>query len=300
MSNEELVTQYHQAGDPAALEALYFQNMGLIRKTVLKYYQTPEDIEDAQQDAFFVLLSAADQYDPGRGASFSTFFGHMMEWTQLKRSSQLLPIRLPEYRLVNVHKLNKAEGSGMDDSQIKKFYSWTDRDLEQIRKDQNLLKTVSTEKSIAEDLTIADTIGEAEPGYEEAEDNSLYQAIWDQVNTLPESLAAVVQAHYRRGESLTSISEQRGVSVECCSQYCKKALKILGRNRYIQQIGIEKGYHSGLRAFRRSFTSSTEEAALYLYMKSGWMEYGSKHSSQLMDPCEEEKAGDTGLSEPLN
>lgn len=77
MPDNEWLCALAQAGDDAAREQLLERNMGLVRKLALELHrQTGEsvlDVEDLVQEGCIGLLSAVDQYDAGKGASFLTY-----------------------------------------------------------------------------------------------------------------------------------------------------------------------------------------------------------------------------------
>ena len=77
MPDSERLCALAQAGDDAAREQLLERNMGLVRKLALELHrQTGEsvlDVEDLVQEGCIGLLSAVDQYDAGKGASFLTY-----------------------------------------------------------------------------------------------------------------------------------------------------------------------------------------------------------------------------------
>lgn len=77
MPDNERLCALAQAGDDAAREQLLECNMGLVRKLALELHrQTGEsvlDVEDLVQEGCIGLLSAVDQYDAGKGASFLTY-----------------------------------------------------------------------------------------------------------------------------------------------------------------------------------------------------------------------------------
>ena len=77
MPDNERLCALAQAGDAAARDLLLERNMGFVRKTALELHrQAGEnglDVEDLVQEGCIGLLSAVDQYDAGKGASFLTY-----------------------------------------------------------------------------------------------------------------------------------------------------------------------------------------------------------------------------------
>ncbi|HSC51477.1 MAG TPA: sigma-70 family RNA polymerase sigma factor [Gaiellaceae bacterium] len=60
-------------GDHVARTALVEEHMGLVRSLALRYRDLGLPVEDLVQEGAIGLLSAIDDYDPGRGATFSTY-----------------------------------------------------------------------------------------------------------------------------------------------------------------------------------------------------------------------------------
>lgn len=77
MPDNERLCALAQAGDAAARDLLLERNMGFVRKTALELHRQPGesglDVEDLVQEGCIGLLSAVDQYDAGKGASFLTY-----------------------------------------------------------------------------------------------------------------------------------------------------------------------------------------------------------------------------------
>jgi RNA polymerase sigma factor (sigma-70 family) len=60
-------------GDRVARTALVEEHMGLVRSVALRYRGLGVPMEDLVQEGAIGLLTAIDEYDPDRGASFSTY-----------------------------------------------------------------------------------------------------------------------------------------------------------------------------------------------------------------------------------
>jgi RNA polymerase sigma factor (sigma-70 family) len=60
-------------GDHVARTKLVEEHMGLVRSVALRYREHGLPVEDLVQEGAIGLLTAIDEYDPSRGASFSTY-----------------------------------------------------------------------------------------------------------------------------------------------------------------------------------------------------------------------------------
>ena len=70
--SERLVARARR-GDHVARTALVEEHMGLVRSVAFRYRDLGLPVEDLVQEGAIGLLSAIDDYDAGRGASFSTY-----------------------------------------------------------------------------------------------------------------------------------------------------------------------------------------------------------------------------------
>lgn len=62
-----------QEGDPAAMEELFLMNREKIFGLAFQYVRNHQDAEDLLQEIFFRAFGSLSGFDPGRGASFSTW-----------------------------------------------------------------------------------------------------------------------------------------------------------------------------------------------------------------------------------
>lgn len=79
MTNEELVAAIQSGNDiNGNTERLYADNYGLLLKTARKFAAFAE-MDDLLQEAFFHVKTAAERYDPDRGATFATYLVSVLE-----------------------------------------------------------------------------------------------------------------------------------------------------------------------------------------------------------------------------
>lgn len=84
MTNEELAVKIQRGEDvQESLEALYLQNIGIIKKIVKKYAGI-EDPEDLMQEAFFAIRKAALLWSPAAGAGFAHYAGFWIKQILLR------------------------------------------------------------------------------------------------------------------------------------------------------------------------------------------------------------------------
>jgi RNA polymerase sigma-B factor len=116
-SNDSVLFERHQAGDPTAREDLVKRFMPLARSLARRYDRSSEPFEDLLQVASLGLLKALDRFDPEMGHPFASFavptiLGEMRRhfrdagWSvHVPRGSQerALKVRDAQERLANAH-----------------------------------------------------------------------------------------------------------------------------------------------------------------------------------------------------
>lgn len=124
------------------------------------------------------------------------------------------------------------------------------------------------------------TVGELVPGNEDVEGSildeiemqELKRVLWPMVDALPEEEKVVIYSRYQECRTLKETGEKIGASQEQVRQMQYKALRKLGRDRnrrllvfYLPEAIESVAYrHNGVVEFERTWTSSTELAALKL------------------------------------
>jgi RNA polymerase sigma-B factor len=72
-AEDQRLSRRHLAGDPQARAALVERYLPLARALAGRYRGTPEEIEDLVQVASVGLVKAVDRWDPSRGFAFTSF-----------------------------------------------------------------------------------------------------------------------------------------------------------------------------------------------------------------------------------
>ena len=107
---------------------------------------------------------------------------------------------------------------------------------------------------------------------DKVEAGELQRILWSEVDELPDELPEVIRARFQRGETLQSIGTYMGVSLERVRQIESKALRELSKphrcrklRQFLPAETERQAYrHVGISEFNRTWTSSTEFAAVML------------------------------------
>lgn len=266
MTNEMIVGRYRD-GEPGALEELYHSTRRLVSKICSQYAGAGrDDSEDLEQESFFILKEAADHYDPGAGTKFSTYLAQRLKWKLPRVINGMRGLHLPEYRMLRVSGLDKAEIRGMDRQQVMERYGWSASVYEQARSDRELLHGTSLDRIVQEDgrMSLFDLTGSGDTAFDALEDWIDNSMIWAEVSKLPEQEREIIQKKYKAGQDLREISRQTGLSYAAVTFCHQKALRALEHNARIRGIAEARAYQmTGLAAFRRTGSSVTERVALW-------------------------------------
>jgi RNA polymerase primary sigma factor len=122
-----------------------------------------------------------------------------------------------------------------------------------------------SEDATVGELTGDDTDVEGEV-VEQIQDGQLKDALWGCVDSLPDRQPEVIRKRYQQDMTLAEIGKTYGVTAEAVRQTHAKALRELRKPRNTKQlrpflpgVGI---YEGGVDSFNRTWTSSTERAAI--------------------------------------
>lgn len=285
MTNEELVDEILAGRDAADnMATLYQQNLPLINKIINNYAGLAER-EDMLQEAYLGLHAAVNGYDPAEGVAFMTYAPyHIRQAIQRYLENNGRTVRLPSFRYQQALKYKRAiasfereRGRRPNDIEIRSMLGVRQQELDEIRTAAMMVTTsLDAPAGDPEDSsTMADTIADPTNHYVDIEqqifNEELAAKLWPMVDALPSRQATVIRRTFIDQVPLKDIAADCGVSINTISSDKQAALRNLyHRRRYLSQFAIdswayERGLrHLGARAFQRTFTSTTEDAALKL------------------------------------
>lgn len=286
MTNEQLVSKIQDGIDVAEnMLRLWQQNQGLIGKIAIRY-SGYEDIEDLKQQGYIGLCDAVKGYRFEEGAKFSSYAAFWIRQSiqrYLEECSGV--IRIPvgmQGEILRVQRFCSAfereTGREASRQEICMSLGYSRGRLEQLRKAALLKRLSSLDSPVYggedEEITVADTVAstlELEAEIMAKVDSELLQEIiWPMVDELPEKCVKVVQMRYRYGMTLKETGRNVGVSIEAARQWESRALRELRKpsrakklRPFLEDVQETAAYRGcGVRAFSRTWESSTERAAL--------------------------------------
>lgn len=296
-SNEQIIEQIRQGGDQQqSMEKLYCQNRGYIRKAAAgiagKYISEPERAKelqaDLEQEAYFGLLEAVNQWSPDRGTLFLSYAGYWIRHFMIRYCEKTVcTIRLPTARQSQIREyertgeaFQKSLGRRPTTEEYCSLLKVEPEALEEIRAAARIRRLQSLDQPLnpedAEAGTVGDLVQAAGDPYGAALDRlqlkELRAVLWPAVDALPEDQAHVIRETFQKGKTLQQISKETGQASWKLAEEKRRAINTLERNRALQSFYDAERYSYGIRGgffgWMYSGTSSTEFAAFKMIQKA--------------------------------
>lgn len=277
MTLEEIVIDI-QKGNTGMITELWKQTVDFIRMCAREFY-APSLEEDLIQEAYFGLIQAVNRFDSEKECKFLTYAEHHIK-NSMRRFlySSRHGIRIPEHTATKVSQYNRLV------SDFLRIYHRkpTTEEIRIFLKVQNpeqlkaaAMNATSLDKELNEDgLTLSDTVpapDESENIIEQIFFEELQRDLWDSVGKLSEELRETILKRYKDGHSIEEIKKELHISQGIYYKNLRTALKKLKRDQNLKKYH-EELYSRGLRGtgygtFTRTWTSSTERAAMWFLEK---------------------------------
>ena len=303
MDNEELVKSFQDGtGNQKETLSMLWENMRGLAAAVARKYSGPDDYEDNLQQGFIGMYEAARNYDPEQGASFSSYAFHWIRQSMTRyKNENTAAVRLPSHIAEKKIRYKRflvryqaEQGQNPDDETISFFLNLKPADLEGIRAAMQIESAVSTDLPVpgADGLLISDTIRDPADPIESADsrmwNEQLAGVLWKLVDDLDPEQAAVIKAHFQKDISMPEIDRMKGWRKGRADGLKVQAFRSLryGKARKILLPFLPERVspgvmHGTVGSFKRTWTSTTEMAALKLcgvdpeegkrdYLKSGF------------------------------
>lgn len=289
MENEQLVLRI-QAGDNVAenMLQLWKQNRGFIHKIVNQYKAYAEE-EDLEQEGYLGLSAAVEHYNSDEGVTFLHYASFWIKQYMSRYIKSNGTIRLPEFMQGRIREYNKMVQKWQQnyhrkptDGEICHFLDLSWEMLENLKKAVQMAKIGSLDVPMGEDEDcslyelIPGSIDEEEQVesmvLEKVQKEELCAVVWPLVDSLTDTQAKTIRARYQDNMTFREIAEDQGVSVEMARQRERQGLRELRKpskskllrpflpdDNRIYSMGLQG---NGVGSFNRTWTSSTERAAL--------------------------------------
>ncbi len=285
-TNEQLVLLIKDGIDvPGNMLQLWQQNRGFINKIAFAY-RGYEDIEDLQQQGYIGLCQAVDGYRPEENVLFISYAAFWIRQNMERYIENCgSVVRIPSHEKQRqrkykklIHDFKAQTGREPTDWEVCHCMQVSYKVLEEMKNNARMGQIGSLDNYIGEDgdNTVVDMIpGDMDvEGFvlDKVEKEELKQVVWSVVDTLPDNQPQVIRCIYKEGKTLKAAGETVGVSKERIRIIRDNALKKLRNTErryklmaFLPEAVESTAYrHNGSREFERTWTSSTERAALRL------------------------------------
>ena len=289
MTNEQFAIRIKAGIDVADnMLQLWQQNRGFIHKIVNQYKAYAEE-EDLEQEGYLGLSAAVDHYNPDEGVTFIHYASFWIKQYIARYIRGNGTVRLPEFMQGRIREYNKMVRKWQQsyhrkptDEEICHFLGLNWEMLENLKKAVQMAKIGSLDVPIGEDedCSLYDLIPGSMDEEEQVESmvlekvqkEELCAVVWPLVDSLTDTQAKTIRARYQDNMTFREIAEDQGVSVEMARQRERQVLRELRKpskskllrpflpdDDRIYSMGLQG---NGVGSFNRTWTSSTERAAL--------------------------------------
>lgn len=289
MTNEQLAIRIKAGIDVANnMLQLWQQNRGFIHKIVNQYKAYAEE-EDLEQEGYLGLSAAVEHYNSDEDVTFLHYASFWIKQYMSRYIKSNGTIRLPEFMQGRIREYNKMVQKWQQnyhrkptDGEICHFLDLSWEMLENLKKAVQMAKIGSLDIPIGEDEDcslyelIPGSIDEEEQVesmvLEKVQKEELCAVVWALVDSLTDTQAKTIRARYQDNMTFREIAEDQGVSVEMARQRERQGLRELRKpskskllrpflpdDNRIYSMGLQG---NGVGSFNRTWTSSTERAAL--------------------------------------
>ena len=269
-------------------EILWNQNLAIIKKTASTHAKNPHDVEDLEQEGFFALVKAAEKYDFDCGAKFSTYLfihlnAQMSRYYARNKSAAHYSDNMIEY--VTKYRqikeiLEKDNGVTDFDKFIQRLLNVSSKKLELIKEaDLNINATSLDATDTESSLNMYDRVPDPNDPIADLIDRHAEETIVKEVRAAVERLDKVerdvITKSFWNRQTGVEIAKELDLKDYKVRTIRESALKKLASGKQGQRLRTMAAniYGIGIRgvgldAFRRTWTSSTERAALTHYEQS--------------------------------
>lgn len=288
-TNEQLVALIQSGEDRDGSYMLQlWQQVRRYAWTIAKRYSAHASVDDLMQEGFLSLYDSVSGYDPDAG-SFLTYAGQWFRQRMIRSIQDTgRVIRLPVFKqqqLTQYKRLTQKYQTTLNRNPTAKeigiALGLSDIQVQRLIDDVELVTVASLDSPLSsgdEDAAGA-TLSDLVEGCDDVEDDvldrvqqeQLKETLWQQVDDLPGQQGEVIRLRYQHDMTLKQAAERLEKTPERIRQIQAKALRELrkpSRAKHLKPF-LDDVYSDGLRgngigSFSRSWTSSTERAALKL------------------------------------
>ncbi len=284
-TNEEIVEKIQQGEDVTDnMEKLFTNNEPLIHMIVSEVPHEQQDDEDCMQVAYLGLHRAAQSFDCSKGFRFMSYAGRVIKTELVKYLYGKSNGELSPHFILVAHKIEKFRNDfrnqyGIEPQKYTILHALgiSEQTYKACMKAAHDTTVVSMNAVISESdrdsATIGDIVADQTNYIDDLLENEAHKeaakTIWKCVDELPDNESQVIKAHYRDGLSFREIEMNSGMNYSSVARCHKNATRELKKRPEVRSAAeildiIDSAYRGSVSTFNRTWTSSTEYAAIEL------------------------------------
>jgi RNA polymerase sigma-B factor len=207
LSDEELLSEYHEHRDERVRDALVHRFLPFARKLALRYRYTQEPVDDLVQIASLGLLKAIDRFEPGRGHRFTSFaaptiLGELKRHFRDKGWALHVPRDLQERALSLTRESERLSQRLGRPPTIPELAQALECPIEQVLEAHEVARSYETASLDApvshdggESSSLVDLIGSEERGFELAESREAIAHTWGELSEVERQVVGLRCVH---------------------------------------------------------------------------------------------------------
>lgn len=238
-----------------------------------------------EQEGCLALYPAIAGYDPDAGCRFLTYAGKWIRQAMVRYIQNNGTVRIPVHEQERIQRYRKLEegfcsqvGREPSERETAYYLGLTRKQMEGLKESMEIKRVQSLDACFTEDGETA--LGDIIPGPDNVEGDVLDRmeygqlkvALWAEVASLPDRQPLVIRYLFQERQTLKQAGEKAGVTPERVRIIKENALRELRKPSHSRKLrcflpeaaGSQAYRHNGVREFNRTWTSSTERAAVKL------------------------------------
>ena len=287
MTNEELVDRIKNGIDTSENTLALWQQTNKFITLISRKYTAFAEIEDLEQEGYLALTHAVETYKESECIPFINYLSQWLHQTMrryIENTGSIVRIpvheqqRQREYKKF-VNEFCSCYGRKPTRQEIAHQMGVSVKRTVQLEKSIDIKRTGSLDSSLADDDDC--TVGDMIPGSDNVEQvvldrmeqEELKTTLWSVVDSLPGTEPEVLRLRYQQGKTLKETGEVLEKSIErirTIEEKAKRDIRTTNRAKRLypflpEAVKCAAYRHNGVSEFNRTWTSSTELAAIKLY-----------------------------------
>ncbi len=289
MTNEQLVSLIKEGVNKKENMETLYQQVRLFIHAIALTYRDIGETEDLEQEGYLALYPAIDGYDPKQGTKFLTYAKYHIQQRMRRYIQQYgSTLRIPAGQDEKVRKYKRFcnafqmyYGRDPTDRETAVYLNMSLEQVKEVGRNTRMLQVGRLDSPVTGiDGGDGATLGDLVPSGEDMEGDilerldheQLRSTLWECVDSLEGKQPEVIRRRFQGRQTFREIGEQWGTDIGEVRKQESKALRELRKHPnssrlrpFLPEEHDPYGYlwrSAGMESFSRTWTSSTERAAI--------------------------------------